>query len=99
MEYVTEIRRIDHEVKRLTKRVKDLRAFKKAAQARLAGYMKKRRLAELSGFTLGQLEPPPRPRRKGIKEQRRDVAFLLTRHGVSDPEGLVREIEHARRGH
>ena len=92
--YISSMKSIDQEIKRINERAKHLRMEKKKIQGRLYTYMKTRQLSEYGGYKLDKLAPvekTPGPKKKK-KEKVRDALDLCRNAGLPDPEGFYQEF-------
>lgn len=91
--YVREINAIDGEIKRLSKRVKELRVQKKQSESRLKDYMVQKGLEEYEGITLKKLTPKKRPKRKPKKVAEKDAISALEGAGVDGAADLWKVLQ------
>jgi len=84
--YVSEIKSIDRELKKLSERSKLLRNQKRVAQNRLYDHMRHNGLDEYEGIKKKSIAPKPKKETKTKQEKRDDAVDLLRQQGVPYPE-------------
>lgn len=94
--YVDEYRKLNDEIARLTKRIKELRERRVSVQKNISTFI------ESSGSSkyytgsetihLDKLKPKPKKKRCSPKEKKRKTIEVLMKLGVSDPESAWKEM-------
>jgi len=90
--YVTEIKSIDSELKRIANRRKELMTQKKNAQIALYDYMARQKINELGGIKKEKIQPRSTPKLTS-KEKKQRTLQLFQQTGIPDPEEFFRRIK------
>ena len=95
--YVTEIRSIEKEEKRLRARQKKLREQKKKAQAHLYTYLDTRGIEKCGGITKKSVQPREKKVRKKTKDRKKDALELFRTTGIPDPEKFWNDFQNTQK--
>jgi len=95
--YVSEIRSIEKEERRLRERARKLREQKKKAKFHLYKYMESRGLEKYDGISKQSIQPKPKTIRKKPKEKKKDALELFRLTGIPDPEGFWRDFQRTQK--
>ena len=89
--YVDEINNIESEMKRLRKRLKQLREFKMAPSKALHRYMVTNNLKIYKGIKIEKITPTPKIRKKLPSQKKRDALIFFRDAGVGNPETFYQQ--------
>lgn len=95
--YVSQIKSIDLELKRLAKKSKELREAKKFNEAKLYSVMQRRGLKEYRGIKANKIAPTKRKPRKPERQKRKDAIDLFRQIGIPDPSGFYSEFQRTQK--
>jgi ABC-type dipeptide/oligopeptide/nickel transport system ATPase component len=90
--YVTTIKRIKEDEKKLRQRVKEKQVERKKYEERLYKYMLHANLEEFSGIKIKSIAPKPKVPRKKKGEKHKAAIDLLSNVGMPDPEAFYKEF-------
>ena len=89
--YVDQINNIESEMKRLRKRLKQLREFKIAPSKALHRYMVTNNLKIYKWITIKKITPTPKILRKPPSQKKKDALKFFREAGVGDPETFYQQ--------
>ena len=89
--YVDEINNIESEMKRLRKRLKQLRELKIGPSKALQRYMDANNLKIYKGITIKKITPTPKILRKPPSQKKKDALKFFREAGVGDPETFYQQ--------
>ncbi len=89
--YVDEINNIEIEMKRLRKRLKQLRELKMAPSKALQRYMVANNLKIYKGIKIEKITPTPKILKKTPSKKKKDALIFFREAGVGDPETFYRQ--------
>ena len=97
--YAEEINNIENEMKRLRKRLKQLRELKKNPIRALHRYMVANNLKNYKGIKIEKIAPPPLKIPKKTPTQKKNDALVFFRNsGVGDPETFYQQYLLTQKG-
>jgi hypothetical protein len=92
---IGEVSNIRKEIYRLNQHVKTLRNLKSGRESILYDFMSAKDIKNLEGITFASVRP--RPKRKPIKEKRRDAYELFEEEGIPDPESFWDRLQRTQK--
>jgi len=96
---VMELHELKIEIKRVAGELKKLRTAEKEIENRLTKYLSETNQPGIKyGTTAIVLEEKTPHSRKKKKEVEEDTVKILKRHGISNPEDVMKDLDDARKG-
>ena len=93
--YVSELKIIEGEMKRMNAHLKNLRERKKEVSAHLYSYMNERGMEQYGGFSLSKVKPKNARRRKKESEKKEAAIQLFRQAGISNPENFYGQFKES----